>query len=67
MFLAHIYKMDLFSKTVDISWLAVGCGAGLVFPADHFYSAANCGELTISIDVYFDGSDTFVLLLPAQF
>ena len=68
MFLAHIYKIDLLSKTAVISWLIMGCGAGFMLPDDlcwpacSYYNSKYCGQLAIPIDIFIDGFVTSFLL-----
>lgn len=69
MFLAHIYKIDLLSKTAVISWLVMGCGAGFMMPDDSCwptcasYDSKYCGQPAIPIDIFIDGFVTSFLLL----
>jgi hypothetical protein len=66
MFLAHIYKIDLANKTVGISWLIVGCGAGFQLAGSDVYYSTYCGELAIPIDVFVDGFVASFLLILSQ-
>jgi len=58
-FLGHIYMIDVVNKTINISWLIIGCGLGFMVPNwDLYYGSAYCGQLAIPIDVFIDGSTT---------
>jgi hypothetical protein len=63
MFLAHIYRIDLANKTVSISWLVMGCGAGFRVANHIYFQSKYCGQLAIPIDVFVDGFVASFLLI----
>ncbi|EKM55382.1 uncharacterized protein PHACADRAFT_93717, partial [Phanerochaete carnosa HHB-10118-sp] len=54
--IGHVYNIDIPSRTVQISWLIIGCGAMQMPGTAPFYNVQSCGLLTEPANFYVDGS-----------
>lgn len=55
--IGHVYNIDIPSRTVQISWLIIGCGA-MQMPGTTTYDVASCGRLNVAADFFIDGATT---------
>ncbi|GJE87189.1 hypothetical protein PsYK624_032720 [Phanerochaete sordida] len=55
--IGHVYNVDITSRTVQISWLIIGCGE-MQMPGSTTYGVESCGRLSIAADFYVDGAQS---------